>query len=63
MRNDARPVGEAFQDIAEHDRQESRPLPADKGSPAGQAREPNKPFVAKRDPGDDEELPSDASDR
>jgi hypothetical protein len=62
MRNDARPIGEAFRDIAEHDRPENhRPQPEGR-APAERAHEENKPFVTNRDPGD-EEVPADASDR
>jgi hypothetical protein len=68
MRNDARPIGEVFRDIAEHDRHES-PAPEENPAPspdthpaAGQARARNTPFVTKLDPGD-EELPLDTSDR
>jgi hypothetical protein len=57
MRNDARPIGEEFQDIAEHDHPERPARP-----PAEEAREHNKPFVTNRDPGD-EEFPPDQSDR
>jgi len=68
MRNDARPIGEVFQDIAEHDRpenpapQESPASPPDAPPPGDTARAHNRPFVTKLDPGD-EELPVDASDR
>ena len=62
MRNDARPIGEAFRDIAGHDRQEAPGRPPERRPPAEQAREQNKPFVTNRDPGD-EELPTDASER
>jgi hypothetical protein len=64
MRNDARPIGEEFRDIAEH---------GDSLNPVGepqkdaeaegeQAREENRPFVVNRDPGD-EEPPAGASER
>jgi hypothetical protein len=62
MRNDARPIGEAFQDIAEHDRQENAVPPPESRPAAEQDRVRNKPFVTNRDSGD-EEFPSDASDR
>ena len=62
MRNDARPIGEGFRDIAEHDRQKRPALAPGKRAPADQARGQNKPFVTERDAAD-EELPSDASDR
>jgi hypothetical protein len=61
MRNDARPIGEEFRDIAEHDPQdagEGRP----KGAPAERTREDHTPFVVNRDPGD-EEPPTGASER
>jgi hypothetical protein len=63
MRNDARPIGEQFRDIAEH---EAPHKPADRGSepssPAERNRERNIPFVVNRDPGD-EELPPGSSER
>ena len=62
MRNDARPIGEGFRDIAEHDRQEGPARPPEKRPPAGEARGQNRPFVTERDAAD-EESPSDASDR
>ena len=62
MRNDARPIGEGFRDIAEHDRQKRPAPPRAPRQPAEQGREENRPFVTERDPGD-EESPSDASDR
>ena len=59
MRNDARPIGEQFRDIAEHDHDKE-----EKRSPAAPQRDraENTPFVVNRDPGD-EELPPDSSDR
>ena len=62
MRNDARPIGEGFRDIAEHDRQKSPARPPEKRPSAEQARGQNRPFVTERDAAD-EALPSDASDR
>jgi hypothetical protein len=65
MRNDARPIGEQFRDIAEHDRpgeeeQEHRGSPP--SAPGGRRRDANTPFVVNRNPGD-EEAPPDSSDR
>jgi hypothetical protein len=62
MRNDARPVGEAFRDIAEHDRPEGVKRAAERRAREEQPRGQNKPFVTNRDPGD-EEAPFDVSDR
>ena len=61
MRNDARPIGEVFRDIAEHDRQKPPAPSPDERPRTEQARGQNKPFVTAVDPGD-EELP-DASGR
>ena len=62
MRNDARPIGEAFRDIAEHDRPDKHGPQADQPPPAEHAPQGGKTFVTGRDPGD-EELPEDRSDR
>jgi len=62
MRNDARPIGEAFRDIAGHNRQERPGRPTDQGTAEEQIRNTNKTFVTNRDPGD-EELPENRSDR
>jgi hypothetical protein len=61
MRNDARPIGEEFRDIAEHDDQEAEKTPEQRPL-AERGREENTPFVVNRDPGD-EESPSGASER
>jgi hypothetical protein len=62
MRNDARPIGEQFRDIAEHDRPAAGKERGAKQGPAERAREKDKPFVTNRDPGD-EEAPPDTSQR
>ena len=62
MRNDARPIGEEFRDVAEHNHQPSTGTRLEKPATAGRAREERTPFVVKRDPAD-EELPPDASER
>ena len=58
MRNDARPIGEEFRDIAEHHERGG----SDEHTRAERARvtPESKPFVIRRDPGDP---PPDASDR
>jgi hypothetical protein len=61
MRNDARPIGEEFRDIAEHQDHQD-PENAEKRGPAERAHDKNTPFVVNREPGDDE-LPTDASER
>ena len=62
MRNDARPIGEAFRDIAGHECREGRSVLRRAARPPNNSRGGNKPFVTNRDPGD-EELPFDMSDR
>jgi hypothetical protein len=62
MRNDARPIGEEFRDIAGHDRQNVKEKHPDRSAPDERARAENTPFVVNRDPGD-EELPPDSSER
>jgi hypothetical protein len=62
MRNDARPIGEAFRDIAEHECRERTERAPESRAPDEQPRVGNKPFVTNRDPGD-EELPPGVSDR
>jgi hypothetical protein len=58
MRNDARPIGEEFRDIAEHDEQGSS---AANSEAEGACVTPeSKPFVIRHDPA---EPPPDASDR
>jgi hypothetical protein len=62
MRNDARPIGEEFRDIAEHNhRKPAERRPENSGAPEPERAE-NTPFVVNRDQGD-EELPPDSSDR
>jgi hypothetical protein len=61
MRNDARPIGEEFRDIAGHDRQNTEEKRPEGSAPAERGRAENTPFVVNRDPGD-EELP-DSSER
>jgi hypothetical protein len=58
MRNDARPIGEEFRDIAEHDEQGSSDAHATDHPP--RVTPESKPFVIRRDPADP---PQDASDR
>jgi hypothetical protein len=60
MRNDARPVGEKFRDIAEHDGPQRDSNGRQTGAPAERSREEPTPFVVDRDPGD-EEVPGDPS--
>jgi hypothetical protein len=62
MRNDARPIGEEFRDIAEHDHHKTEKGRPNSADAAEDSRAENTPFVVNRDPGD-EELPSDSSDR
>ncbi len=62
MRNDARPIGEEFRDIAEHDRPAPGKERGEKRGPAERGSEGQKPFVTNRDPGD-EEMPPDMSER
>jgi hypothetical protein len=62
MRNDARPIGEAFRDIAGHDRQEKPGRRTDQPGPAEHGKPSSEAFVTNRDPGD-EELPENRSDR
>jgi len=60
MRNDARPIGEEFRDIAEHDPDQS---PSEHGQDApARAKPESKPFVVNRNP-DDDAIPADASER
>jgi hypothetical protein len=62
MRNDARPIGEEFRDIAEHDHQKTAERRPTNSEADERAHVENTPFVVNRDP-DDEELPPDSSDR
>jgi hypothetical protein len=58
MRNDARPIGEEFRDIAEHDEQGGTAERSEEGHAPVTAE--SKPFVIRRDPADP---PPDASER
>jgi hypothetical protein len=58
MRNDARPIGEEFRDIADHHNPDRAPDGTREGQPVP-PRDEHPPFVIDRDPGD-EERPSDA---
>jgi hypothetical protein len=62
MRNDARPIGEEFRDIAGHGHDATEQRRPEKSPAAEPPRAENTPFVVNRDPGD-EELPKDSSDR
>ena len=62
MRNDARPIGEEFRDIAEHDRERSAERTPQQREAPQPARNENTQFVVNRDPGDEETSP-DASER
>jgi len=58
MRNDARPIGEEFRDIAEHDEHERSAEHAQ--AERARATPESRPFVISRDPADQ---PPDASER
>ena len=58
MRNDARPIGEEFRDIAEHDEPEGSAEQTDEQR--ARVTPESRPFVIRHDPADP---PPDASDR
>jgi hypothetical protein len=62
MRNDARPIGEEFRDVAEHNDQPAPETRPEERATAERGREEKTPFVVKRDPAD-EELPPGTSER
>jgi hypothetical protein len=62
MRNDARPIGERFRDIADRGPRDT-PRPSDDGGTAPEhPQDGSQPLVTNRDPGD-EDRPSGESER